>query len=125
MIDWIAGALLACTIVGMVVKYAMDKGAMEIRIGHLEKQEERLLGKDLLSTITHKEISNDCRAEIYRDIDRVESTMKELVDRLVLLEERREVKEEKTERRLQEIAIAIIEIKTILKRNDTNEIGVY
>lgn len=127
MIDWIATGVLVCTIVGMIVKYAVDKGSLEARVGNLEKQDERLLNKDFLTSSSHKEMSLDCRAEIYRDMDRMEATMKELVGKLVALEERREHKEERTEERLQEIAIAITEIKVLLKRDtgDTQKIGVY
>jgi len=127
MIDWIAVGVLSLTILGMVVKYSVDKGSLEARVLHLEKQEERIINQDYLTSGAHKEMTLDCRAEIYRDMDRMEATMRDLVSKLVSLEERREHKEERTEKRLQEIALAIIEIKTLLnkEKNDTTKVGVY
>lgn len=134
--DWIALGALGFTVLGMAGKYIKDKnrdaqelGSLKARIDNIEKQEDKMFDMDLLTERAHERMADSCRAEIYRDMNRMEKTVKDLITRLVTLEERREAKEEKTDQRLVEISNSIVEIKTILKsigrESSTKHIGVY
>lgn len=122
---WLALGTLGLTTVSHVIKTSVDKGRLEEQVKGLTdwkiKEEER--GPYVLTVAAHDRAQDACRAEVYRDMTRLEDNVNKLISKIEDIEDRRERKEDVQQQKIQEMHEAIVDIKAYIKTNP--KIGVY
>lgn len=122
---WAAFGTLGVILGGHIIKSSSDKGKLQEKVDHLEewKSKEEDKRDDILSISNHDRMQHACRAEIYRDMNRLEDNISKFIDKLDSLEDKRERKEDDQNRKIEEMYKTIIEINSHIK--GTDKIGAY
>jgi hypothetical protein len=72
LLEGLAIATLAVTLTGYIIKGYSDKASVETKLENLEKWKTKMEAVDLFTSPRCLQERSSCRAEIYKDMNRVE-----------------------------------------------------
>lgn len=114
---WAAIVLIVMGILGALWRQGSNDGKLILRVEELEKCKKKIDKEGYLTEDEHDKMQNTCRSEIYKDIDTLKDSDKEIWKYIDRREDQRIEERREDERRWRKMEDSVLVITTLLKEN--------
>ena len=116
--EWVAIATLGLLLLGHVIKVYSDHRTLGEQVRVIEKWKDKMSDIDLLTHAEHARIRLDCRSELYKDINRLESRFESILKTIETSEIERRKKEDEIRDEIRAMRDSIVRVLTILEKRE-------
>lgn len=114
--EWLSFGSLLLIIIGAMLRVYSDLSKTDERVGELKRWRDKMEQMDFLTVTTHSREKHDCRSEIYKDINRLESRFDRVLEAIQVNESERRKNEEAIKSEIRGMRDSLIKALTYLEQ---------
>lgn len=116
--EWVAIATLGLLLLGHVIKVYSDHRTLANEVEVIGKWKDKMSDLDLLTHAEHTRIRYDCRTELYKDINKLESRFESVLKTIEMSELERRKREDELRSEIRGMRDSVVRVITILENKE-------